>query len=88
VSIEGEKLIGECKQHVLATMVRLPGCGPNGPGLRSKDIEREAGLALNLPEQDGWLTWSILMSLASGGKVQVLRTGKRGIRHFRLSPSI
>jgi hypothetical protein len=84
MSNEGEKLIGQCKEHVLATMSSLPGCAPNGSGLRSKYIEKEAGLALNLPEQDGWLTWSILMSLVSDGKAQVRRTGKRGIRHFRL----
>ena len=84
MSTEGEKLIARCKQHILAAMQGLPERAPNWAGLRSKEIEREAGLALNLPEQDGWLTWSILMSLVSDGKAQVLRTGKRGIRHFRL----
>lgn len=84
MGIEGEKLVERCKQHVLATMRVLPECAPDASGLRSKDIEKEAGLALHLSEQDGWLTWSLLMSLASDGRVNVLRGGKRGIRHFRL----
>ena len=85
--LDGEKLIKECKEHVLATMRKLPQCASNGPGVRSKDLEKEAGLALHLPEQDGWLTWSVLMALAADGKVRVLRTGKRGIRHFCLATS-
>jgi hypothetical protein len=84
---DGEKLLDQCKQHILAAMRNLPECAPDGPGLQSKDIEKAAGLALRLAEQDGWLTWSLLMALTSNGKVEVLRTGKRGIRHFRLTPS-
>jgi hypothetical protein len=87
MSTEGEKLIARCKQHILAAMQGLPERAPNWAGLRSKEIEREAGLALNLPGQDGWLTWSILLSLVSGGEVQVLQGGKPGMRHFRLSLS-
>jgi hypothetical protein len=84
-AVDGERLIERCKQHVLATMRALPECAPDCPGLRSKELERQAGLALGLPEQDGWFTWSILMALVAEGSVQVLRTGKRGVRHFRLA---
>lgn len=86
-TVDGEKLIEQCKEHVLATMRGLPECAPDGPGTRSKEIEKRAGFALKLPEQDGWFTWSLLMALASDRKVQVLRAGKRGIRHFRFAPS-
>jgi len=83
----GKQLIEECKNHVLETLAAIPDCSLAGTGLRSKDIENEAGFALHLPEQDGWLTWSLLMALASEGKVEVSRTGGRGIRHLRLKAS-
>jgi hypothetical protein len=86
-TLDGEKLIEQCKGHLLATMRDLPDCGPGGPGVQSKELEKRAGFGLKLPEQDGWFTWSLLMALASEHKVQVLRAGKRGIRHFRLMPS-
>jgi hypothetical protein len=82
---EGERLIEQLKEHVLAVMRTQPECSPDGPGLRNKDIETAAGLALSLPRQDGWLTWSLLMALARDKKVQFTTRGKkRGIRYFRL----
>jgi hypothetical protein len=84
-STDGEKLIQQCQQHILATMRTLPECAPDGPGLRNKDIETASGLALHLRRQDGWFTWSLLMSLAQEKKIQFTARGKnRGVRYFRL----
>lgn len=84
-TVEGEKLVEQCKEHILATMRGLPECAPDGPGLRNKDIETAAGFALGLPRQDGWLTWSLLMALARDKKIQFTSRGKkRVIRYFRL----
>lgn len=81
---QGNRLLEKCKRYVLATMRKLPGCSPRGPGLRSREIEKAACLSLHLSQHNGWVTWSLLMSLAESGKVKVTRRGKRGIRHFRL----
>ncbi len=56
-TLDGDKLVDQCKEHVPAAMRTLPECSPDGPGVRSRALEKEAGLALRLPEQDGWLTW-------------------------------
>ena len=81
---QGNALVEKCKGHVLATMRALPECAPSGPGLRNKDLERAAGLGLNLSQHDGWLCWSLLMVLVDEGKVDVVRRGKGAIRYFRL----
>ncbi|MGH9437384.1 MAG: hypothetical protein ACRD22_05670 [Terriglobia bacterium] len=81
----GEKLLGDCKEHVIAIMRTLPPCQPGGDGLTNMQVEKAAGLGLNLPEQNGWLTWSLLMALAEEGKVKILRRGKRRVRYFRLA---
>lgn len=82
---EGEELIARCKRHVIETMQTLPECAPNGPGLRNKDIETACGFALGLPRQDGWFTWSLLMSLLQDKKITFTTRGKkRGIRYFWL----
>lgn len=62
-------------------------CAPSGSGLRNKDLERAAGLGLNLSQHDGWLCWSLLMALVDEGKVEVVRRGKGAIRYFRLKAS-
>jgi hypothetical protein len=80
----GEDLIDGLKAHVLETMRRMPDCAAGGPGRPNKDVEKAAGLALDLPRQDGWLTWSVLMRLALDGQVEFVRKGKRGDRYFRL----
>ncbi len=81
----GKELVGRCKKHLLATMRKLPECAASGPGLRNKEIEKAADFSLDLPQQDGWLTWSLLMSLLEEGEVGVTRRGKRGVRYFRLN---
>ena len=77
----GEKLIEQCQQHCLVTMRALRECAPDGTGLRTKDIETASGFALHLRRQDGWFTWSLLMSLAQEKKIQFTTRGKnRGVR--------
>lgn len=84
--MEGPKLVGMLEEHVLYVMRRLEECQPGGPGATNKEIEQAAGLALNLPYQDGWLTWSILHSLLRKGLVEAVPPGPgRGIRRrYRL----
>jgi len=82
----GEELIERCKRHVIETMRTLPECAANGPGLRNKDIETACRFALALQRQDGWFTWSLLMSLVQDKKINFITRGKkRGIRYFRLA---
>ena len=81
---DGGKLLEKLRNHVIRTMRTLPECTPKGSGARSKEIERAARLDLQLTEHDGWLTWSLLMSLAEGGNIKIMRRGKRRIRYFRL----
>ena len=77
----GEKLIEQCQQHILVPRRSLPECAPDGTGLRNKDIETASGFALHLRRQDGWFTWSLLMSLAQEKKIQFTTRGKnRGVR--------
>jgi len=47
-TLDGDKLIDQCKQHILAAMRTLPECSPDGPGVRARALEKEAGLALRL----------------------------------------
>lgn len=72
----GHKLIDALKTHVLETMSGIPECAVGGNGTTGRSIEELAGLGLDLPSQNGWLTWSILMSLVDDGKVEVLRPGR------------
>jgi hypothetical protein len=84
--MEGPKLIEILQHHVLRVMEQLAECQPGGPGATNKEIEEASGLALNLPYQDGWLTWSILHSLISKGFVEPveMRSGKGTRRKYRL----
>ncbi|HXH48093.1 MAG TPA: hypothetical protein VNM47_01855 [Terriglobia bacterium] len=85
MTTHGEELIDRCKQHVIATMRTLAECVPDGPGLKNKDIETACGFALDLRRQDGWLTWSLLMSLVQDKKIDfTTRAKKRTVRYFRL----
>ncbi|MFN0144916.1 MAG: hypothetical protein ACKVT1_00280 [Dehalococcoidia bacterium] len=43
-------------------------------------MQRAAGFALQLPEYDGYFTWSLL------GRVEALQPGKRN-KKYRLAPS-
>ncbi|MDI6905962.1 MAG: hypothetical protein QMC81_00555 [Thermoanaerobacterales bacterium] len=85
--MEGIKIIELLEQHVLNMMQELDQCQPGGPGTTNKEIELVAGLALNLPDQDGWLTWSILQSLLRKGLVEAVATrhGKVTRHRYRLS---
>jgi hypothetical protein len=70
---KGKKLIDELKALILDTMKSIPDCSRDGDGCSYRDIQNSAGLNLDLPAQDGWLTWSVLASLAQDSKVEALR---------------
>ena len=78
----GEWLIEECKQHLIDVMGTLEECQPGSRGGRNSDIERAAGFAIDLPDQKGWLAWTLLNDLAEEGEVEVVREGR--IRRYRL----
>lgn len=84
--MEGKDLIEMLENHVLSTMRKIDECRPNGPGASNKEIEEAAGLSLNLPYQDGWLTWSILHSLIEKGYVEAIpvKRGKSKRLRYRL----
>jgi hypothetical protein len=73
----GKRLIRELKFLILQTMRRIPECAPGGRGVRYRIIQDLAGLELDLPTHDGWLTWSLLAALVEDGKVEVSRDGRR-----------
>jgi len=81
------QLVQRLQEHVLENMRGMPECQPGGPGARNKDIEETAGLGLELPYQDGWLTWSILYSLIAKGLVEAVISGHGKARRnrYRLS---
>ena len=74
---KGKKMIKELKIHILDTMKSIPECGSDESGCSYKEIQDLAGLNLDLSAQDGWLTWSVLASLALDQKVEALRRGRR-----------
>ena len=80
----GAKLIEACKEHVLATMMVMPECAPrSGQGAGYRQIEQAADFDLDLGGQNGWLTWSLLIALTEGGKVEVV-PGTEKRRKYRL----
>ena len=74
---KGRNMIQGLKAHVLQTMDGIDECNPDGQGITYRVIQDLAGLELELPAHDGWLTWSILASLVQDGKVEALRKGRR-----------
>jgi hypothetical protein len=80
----GQALIDLCKRHLIETMQSLPECAPDGPGLGQKVLEDAAGFALNLPEYDGYFTWSLLVALTLDDKVEAIQPGKRN-KKYRLT---
>jgi hypothetical protein len=80
----GQALIDLCKSHILDTMAALPDCARDGKGLGYRAIEEAAGFDLDLPKANGWMTWSLLVSLSIGGKVEALQPGKRN-KKYRLA---
>ncbi|MBK6318949.1 MAG: hypothetical protein IPF51_09260 [Dehalococcoidia bacterium] len=79
----GQALIDLCKTHLIETMRELPECAPGGPGLGQKALEDAAGFALNLPEYDGYFTWSLLVALTVDARVEAIQPGKRN-KKYRL----
>jgi hypothetical protein len=79
----GTRLISELKRQVLETMRGIKECQPDQMGVTYRTIQDLAGLALNLPKQDGWLTWSILASLNQDNFVNVEKRGR--YLYWRLS---
>ena len=77
MNTQGAKLLEELKNHVIKTMINMPECDIDGQGCSYRTIQDEAGLALGLSAQDGWLTWSVLAALAEERRVETLRKGRR-----------
>ena len=73
----GHKLIQDLKTHVLKVMAHLDECQPAGEGVSYRAVEELAGLGLELPAHNGWLTWSLLASLAQDGLTEAERRGRR-----------
>ena len=73
----GQNIVKDLKAHVLKTMDGIDECGPNGKGVGYRIIQDLAGLELELPAHYGWLTWSVLASLADEGKVEANRERRR-----------
>ncbi len=80
----GARLVAELKAHVIQAMQGMPECDPRGPGVTYRAVQDLAGLGLNLPAQDGWLTWSILASLKQEGKVETVPRGTQRL-YWRLT---
>ncbi|MEE9277089.1 MAG: hypothetical protein V3V06_01620 [Dehalococcoidia bacterium] len=78
----GAELVKALKTHLLDTLQSMPECQADGEGARNKDIEGAADLALDLDEQDSYVTWSILQSLVRDGKIESVGEGRR--RRYRL----
>ena len=70
--VTGTEIIKMCEDHVLSTMASLAECQPGAKGLGNREIEEHAGLALSLPYQDGWLTWSLLHYLVQQGRFELV----------------
>lgn len=73
----GRRLILELKSHVLQAMQQIGDCNQDEEGASYRVIQDLAGLRLELPAHDGWLTWSLLASLVQDGQVDVIRDGRR-----------
>lgn len=73
----GKRLIRELKLLIVQTMSEIPECAPGGRGVRYRRIQDLAGLELELPDHDGFLTWSLLSALVEDGQVEVRRDGRR-----------
>ncbi len=69
----GPDLIETLKQHVIDTMLHNADCSKDGGGLGNIEIEELSGLALRLPSQDHYLTYSLLQALIKDGRVEQLR---------------
>lgn len=82
--MRGPEIIDLLSEHVLSAMRRMSECDPDAAGAGNKDIETEADLGLDLDEQDGYLTWSILQRLAREGLIEIDR-GPRGRRYKLLT---
>lgn len=74
---KGKRLIQELKTLVIDVMKTIPECGTTASGCPYSEIQDSAGLDLNLPAQDGWLTWSVLSALAIDHRVESLKKGRR-----------
>ena len=87
VVLEGERLIEECKHHLVRAMRTLPECQPGGRGAGSSEIEMAAGFALALGSQDNWLTWSLLQRMWRDGVIDLVRMGRLRYRLKADDPS-
>ena len=79
----GDDILQIAKDHVLQTMSGMPECRKTfGDGAGSRRIEQIADLDLLLRAQNGWFTWSLLMSLLQDGRIELV-PGSR-LKRFRL----
>lgn len=78
--MRGPEIVNLLSEHVLSAMRRMSDCDADAAGAGNKDIETEASLGLDLDEQDGYLTWSILQRLARDGLIEI-EQGSRGRRY-------
>lgn len=77
---QGERLVEECKLHILRTMGGLPDCQLGGVGVGSSEIERATGFGLALRSHDNWFTWSLLQRMARDHMIDVARKGRTKYR--------
>jgi hypothetical protein len=69
----------------MQTMDGMPECKPcTGMGAGNALIEEIADIGLALEKQNGWLCWSILMSLEMEGLIEVV-PGTEKRRRWRLT---
>lgn len=72
-TVRGSEVVTLLKEHVLAAMRSEPQCAAGSRGLGNIEIEEIAGLALRLPSQDHYLTYSILHALIKDGQIEQVR---------------
>lgn len=77
---DGERLIEECKLHILRAMWSLPDCQAGGVGAGSYEIERATGFGLALSRQDNWFTWSLLQRMTRDRMIEKVRKGRTKYR--------
>ena len=69
---KGKMLVVECKTHLKDVMSGMPECKAGGSGAGYRLIEDLADMKLGLQGQDGSITWSLLISMAQDGEVEIV----------------
>lgn len=79
----GQKLIEQCKQHILDVMRSTPQCAPTGDGLGNREIEKRCEFELGLTDQNTYFTWSLLRRMAMDAQIEMI--GPKGRTRYRLT---